>query len=188
MDNFFSSFDIGSGLDFTVLLLLVLTSLAAIHVRNLLISTILLGIFSLLMALQYLILGAVDVAITEAAVGAGISTVLFLLALFFIRDNEKKSKSVSFIPIIVVILVSIFLTYATLQMPIFGNANSPAQTHVASYYLQNAPAETGIPNVVTSILASYRGFDTFGEVLVVFTAAIAVLLILARSKNEEGKS
>ena len=47
-------------------------------------------------------------------------------------------------------------------------------------YLARSVAETGIPNVVTSVLASYRGFDTLGETTVIFTAGIAVLMLLKR--------
>ncbi len=70
------------------------------------------------------------------------------------------------------------LIYGTLDMPPFGAADNPVQTHVAPDYLQRTPVEIGIPNVVSAVLASYRGFDTLGEVVVVFTAAIAVLRLL----------
>ncbi len=70
------------------------------------------------------------------------------------------------------------LIYATLGMPIFGDANAPAQLHVAPYYLLQGEAETGVPNIVTSVLAAYRGFDTLGEVTVIFTAGMGVLVLL----------
>ena len=50
-------------------------------------------------------------------------------------------------------------------------------------YLERSIADTGVPNVVTSVLASYRGFDTLGEVVVVFTAGIGVLLLLRRGRS-----
>lgn len=172
----------------TVLLfLLLLNSIAVIYAKDLIISTILMGVFSLLMAAVYLVMGAADVAITEAAVGAGISTIILLLALSLVGHKEKKTKGNFIIPTLVVVLVSGCLLYATYDMPEFGGRYTPSQIHVSPYYIQSAPIETGVPNVVTSILASYRGFDTLGETVVVLTAAIAVMLLLGRSKKGKGE-
>jgi multicomponent Na+:H+ antiporter subunit B len=168
----------------TVLLfLLLLNSIAVIYAKDLVISTILMGIFSLLMAAVYLVMGAADVAITEAAVGAGISTIIILLALSLVGHKEKKTKRNLIIPAVVVVFVSASLLYATYDMPEFGGRYTPSQIHVSPYYIESSHIETGIPNVVTSILASYRGYDTLGETVVVFTAAIAVMLLLGRSKK-----
>ena len=57
-----------------------------------------------------------------------------------------------------------------------GDPEAPAHRHVADRYIADAPRETGVPNIVTVVLASYRGFDTLGEVMVIFTAGIGVLL------------
>ena len=62
----------------------------------------------------------------------------------------------------------------------FGVADQPVNTHVGAAYLERNMEETDIPNVVTAVLASYRGFDTLGEVAVIFTAGIGVLLLLKR--------
>ena len=73
-------------------------------------------------------------------------------------------------------------------MPNFGDLNSPANTHVAAYYIQNSATDIDVPNMVTGILASYRGFDTLGETAVVFTAGIGVLVLLsglARRRRED---
>lgn len=183
------SVTVEQALDFFMLFSLLVTALGVIYAQSLITSTVLLSVFSLLMAAEYLVLGAADVAITEAAVGAGISSILFLMALFLIGDKEKPrtNKKRLIIPVIVVLFVTIALVYSTFDMPSFGNIYSPAQLYVAPYYLEQAPITTGIPNVVTSILASYRGFDTFGETFVVLTAAIAVMLLLGRfSSAKEG--
>ena len=70
------------------------------------------------------------------------------------------------------------MIYGTSDIPDFGDPAAPAQRHVAPYYLEKSLSETGVPNVVTAVLASYRSFDTLGEVTVIFTAAIAVLLLI----------
>ncbi|MDB2414262.1 DUF4040 domain-containing protein [Rickettsiales bacterium] len=175
-------------LNFVVLFLLLITAIAVVRTRNLLPATILLSAFSLLMATQYLILGAPDVAITEAAVGAGISTILLLLALFMVGDKEEKSKEKSIIPAIVVCFVAVSLIYVVIDMPAVGDPNSPASLYLSPYYIEKSASEIGIPNIVTSILASYRGYDTFGETIVIFTAAVAILMLLGKSGNKGRKS
>jgi multicomponent Na+:H+ antiporter subunit B len=178
--------DISMVMDTVLLFMLLLNAIAVVYAKDLITSTILLAIFSLLMASLYLVMGAADVAITEAAVGAGISTILILLALSLVGHKEKRSESNFIIPSVVIIFTVLGLLYATYDMPEFGSRYAPAQIHVSPYYLESGPVDTGIPNVVTSILASYRGFDTLGEVAVVFTAAVAILLLLGRliSKNK----
>ena len=70
------------------------------------------------------------------------------------------------------------LIYGTLDMERFGDGSAPAHVHVAPHYLEKGEKETGVPNVVTAVLASYRGYDTLGEVTVIFTAGIGVILLL----------
>jgi len=144
------------------------------------------GLYSLLSAAIFVILDAVDVAFTEAAVGAGITTVLFLGTLVLTDRQERKPVRFSPWPLAVVLVTGAALIVGTLDMPGFGDPNAPANKHVVPEYLadtvrQNPSGDqikVGIPNVVTTILASYRGYDTLGEVTVIFTAGIGVLLLL----------
>jgi len=161
------------------LTLLAITALAIVRLRGLLAVTMLAGIYSFLSAGLLTYLDAVDVAMTEAAVGAGITTVLLLLTLALTGTEEAAPSRPRrrIIPLAVVTVTGAALIYATLDMPHFGNPDAPAQVHVAPRYLEQSGAEIGIPNVVTSVLASYRAYDTLGEVMVVFTAAIGVLLL-----------
>jgi len=80
------------------------------------------------------------------------------------------------------------LVYGTLDMPAFGSAEAPVHLHVGSDYIARAEADTGVPNIVTAVLASYRGYDTLGETTVIFAAATAVLLLLgfARARKRNG--
>ena len=146
--------------------------------RNLLASAMVLSIYSLLMAALWVVLDAVDVAFTEAAVGAGVTTVLMVLAIALTGREEKRVRTRPWLPLGVSLATAGLMVYATLGMPEFGAADAPAQTHVAPYYLERGEAETGVPNVVTAVLASYRGFDTLGEVTVIFTAGMGVLVLL----------
>lgn len=162
----------------SLLTLLAITAIAIVRLRGLLAVVMLAGIYSFLSAGLLTWLDAVDVAMTEAAVGAGISTVLFLLAMTLTGSKEAASSKPQVLPLIVVLVTGGCLIYGTLDMPHFGEPDNPVHTHVAPRYLEDSYHEIGIPNVVTSVLASYRGYDTLGEVTVVFTAAIGVLLLL----------
>lgn len=141
------------------------------------------GIYSLLSAVIFVTLDAVDVAFTEAAVGAGISTVLMLATLALTARTEKISRHSALLPLLVVCATGGALVYGTLDMPRFGDPQAPINLHVAPRYLQDSPTEIGVPNVVTSVLASYRGYDTLGEVAVVFTAGAGVLILLGSRRR-----
>jgi multicomponent Na+:H+ antiporter subunit B len=123
---------------------------------------------------------AVDVAFTEAAVGAGISTVLVLGTLAIVGYKEQKPQHTALLPLFVVFVTGGILVYGTSELPPFGGVDNPIHQHVAPYYLEESEHDIHIPNVVTSVLASYRGYDTMGETAVVFTAMVGVLLLLAR--------
>ncbi len=164
-------------IEIALLVLLVLTALGIVLTRNLFASVMLMGIFSLLMAATFLLLDAADVALTEAAVGAGVSTVLLVGTLALTTDKEKPGRR-NPLALVVVGLATAVLLYATMDKPRLGDPDAPVQTHVTPRYLDKGMEEVGVPNLVTAVLASYRGYDTLGEVAVVFTAGIGVLLVL----------
>jgi len=166
-----------------LLTLLVITAIAIVRTENLFVAVMLLGIFSLLMAANFFILDAADVALTEAAVGAGISTVLFLGALALTNERERPDYSNKVLSIVVVVIAMLVVIYATFDKPVFGDPNAPSQQHVAPWYLEKTPELIGIPNVVTAVLGSYRAYDTLGEVFVVFTAGIGVMFLLSVGKG-----
>lgn len=158
---------------------------AIIGQRNLFAVVILAGIYSFLMATVLVSLDAVDVAMTEASVGAGISTVLLLGTLYLTKGEEAKRAQRVLIPLAVSIAVALALVYGSLGLPAFSDAQAPIHTHVVPRYLNEGMKETGVPNAVTAILASYRGYDTLGEVTVVFTAGVGVIALLRRRRNDK---
>ena len=170
---------IGIFIDIVLFVMLVITAIAVVRMRSLFAIAMLSGVFSLLSALLFVTLDAVDVAFTEAAVGAGISTVLVLGTLALTSRVEKPTKRSPVLPLFVVVATGALLIYGTMDMPNFGSADAPAQTHVSPDYLEDSVEDIAIPNVVTSILASYRGYDTLGETAVVFTAGIGVLMLIS---------
>ena len=184
---------IESIVDITLLSLIAIHAIAIIRMRSLFAVIMLFGGFSFLAAGLFVTMDAADVAFTEAAVGAGISTVLMLatLALTYapndLHKEEKKPTHKPWLPLSVVLITGGMLIYGISDIPAFGDPNAPAQQHVAPYYLEKSLSETGVPNVVTAVLASYRGFDTLGEVTVIFTAGVAVLLLIGGRRKLKTK-
>ena len=88
--------------------------------------------------------------------------------------------------LIIALLAGTALIYGTLDMPKWGDPDSPAATHVSPYYLRHSLEQTATPNVVTSVLADYRGYDTLGETTVIFTAGMACILLLRVGRKRRG--
>lgn len=172
---------------FPILALLAATAVTVARMRDLWAAVMFLGIYSFLSASWMLILDAPDVAFTEAAVGAGISTVLMLGTLALTGRKERATTASPLIPLFVVTVTGFALVYGTLDMPHFGDPNAPIHQHPNPSFVERAqPDMHSLPNVVTAVLASYRGYDTLGETAVIFTAGVAVLLILRkRSESDE---
>ena len=158
---------------------LAITAVAIIRLKDLFAAVMLMGIFSLLSASLFTVMDAVDVAFTEASVGAGISTLLMLAALSLTNREEHPHHSrPRLLPLVVVVMTGAALIYGTLDMPRYGDPSAPIHHHVAPHYIEHTDDEIGVPNLVTAVLASYRGYDTWGETTVIFTACVGVLLLL----------
>jgi multicomponent Na+:H+ antiporter subunit B len=169
--------------DLILLLLLVVVALAIVRVKDLFAAVTLTGIYGLLSASFFVLMDAVDVAFTEAAVGAGVFPLLMLAVLAYVGRFESSERKVRFFPLLLALFTLATLFAVVPQIPAFGSADAPAHQHVAARYIEQSPEEIGIPNMVTSILASYRGFDTLGEVLVILTAAVGVMVLLIGTRR-----
>ncbi|MCC5867319.1 MAG: DUF4040 domain-containing protein [Gammaproteobacteria bacterium] len=147
------------------------------------------GIYSLIVAVLFVLMDAVDVALTEAAVGAGLMVILMLATIALTTREERPHRMRhNLLALVVVVITGAALIYATLDMPRFGDPEAPAHVHLSPRFTQDSPQEIGIPNMVTSVLASYRGIDTLGEAVVVFAAAVGVLLVLGSGTVRRRKS
>jgi multicomponent Na+:H+ antiporter subunit B len=159
--------------------MLIAVGVAIARLRSLLAAILLMGVYSLASALWLIVMDAADVAFTEAVVGAGISTIVLLGAILLVRAGPVRHNwRMTIAPAVLVLVVGGLLVYAVTGLPEFGDPASPANAHVGRNYLIQTPDEIGVPNVVTAVLASYRGFDTLGETVVVFAAGIGVALML----------
>jgi multicomponent Na+:H+ antiporter subunit B len=184
-------FEMVDVIDLTLLLFLSVLAITIARLRNLFAIVIVSGFYSLVSAGLFTVLDAVDVAFTEAAVGAGISTVIMLATLLIVGSEEKPSNRPRIWPLLAVVVTGAFLVYGTLDMPRYGDAQAPIHQHVAPRYIEASGDEIGVPNIVTSVLASYRGYDTLGETCVIFTAGVAVLMLIGqalRFRQKEGEA
>ena len=125
---------------------LAVVAVAIIRLKDLFAAVMLMGIFSLLSASLFTVMDAVDVAFTEAAVGAGISTIL-MLATLALTDSEEHPDHNRFspLPLIAVVLTGSALVYGTFDMPRYGDPEAPIHQHVAPHYIEHTEDEIGVP-------------------------------------------
>ncbi len=163
---------------------ILVTAVGTAVLRDALSSIIVFGAYSLGMAVLYAFLLAPDVALTEAAIGAGVTTILLVVALS--RTNRTDSVAtladIHWPALAVSAALVLALAWTFLEFPVVGTQEAIAWANdaVSQHYLAEAYAETGVENAVTAVLAGYRGFDTFGEAVVVFAVGAGVLLVLNR--------
>ena len=81
----------------------------------------------------------------------------------------------------------VVLVYAAGDLPARGDPESPANVHVSPYYIERALPDTKTPNLVTAVLADYRGYDTLGETVVIFAAGLACALVLLRGRGDHDR-
>nr|WP_282594130.1 DUF4040 domain-containing protein [Halorientalis brevis] len=169
-----------------VMLALVLASaLATAVLRDVLGAIIAFAAYSLGISIIWVFLRAPDVGLTEAAVGAGVTTVLFLLTITkTVRPpGERIIEPIDWRGLLVAVLLVGVLASTLGALPPVGSAETPVATsEVTEYYLGNAYDETGVENAVTAVLAAYRGFDTLGEAVVVFAAGVGLLVVLQKEE------
>ena len=171
-------------LDIGLMAILVVVAISVVRMRSLFGIVMLQGVYSLTCAAWFVSLDAVDVAFTEAAVGAGVSTVLMLAAMLLAdRKSAPVPVSKQIAPLFVIIVAGAAMFYAIGDMAAYGDANSPANAGIGMDFIERTAEEIHIPNVVTAVLGSYRGYDTFGEVVVIFAAGLGVLLLLGLNGN-----
>ncbi|AAU03739.1 DUF4040 domain-containing protein [Rickettsia typhi] len=179
------NFDLGNYLLNLIVFLLVLVSIKIIFAKDLLNAIISSSVFSILICVSELIMDAPDVAMTEAALGACLSTCVYLNLLRKLPANLKNIKITNIIPSSVIcILFVVTLTYLGLELPSYGDNNTPIHMYSSKYYVENTSRDIGIPSFVAAILASYRGYDTLCETSVILIAGIAVLLVFSKKSND----
>lgn len=182
-----------------LLIFLVVCAIAVCLSKRLLTSIIIFMSYSCIMSVIWLMLEAPDLAITEAAVGAGVSSILFFVTLKKIHAVEHEEKGIKpkeiadmehhwemkvfrkaykATAVIVCASLIIILLAVVSQLPRFGNPDNPDNNEVVERYITQGLQETGSINIVTGMILDYRAFDTFGESCVLFIAATCVMILL----------
>lgn len=184
---------------YILLIFLVVCAVASCLSKKLINTVIIFMSYSCVMSIIWVLLESPDLAITEAAVGAGVSSILFFVTLKKIRavEHEKASKKPADIKdverhwemkifsrmykvtaFIVCFGILTILLATVSQLPGFGLANNPDNNEVATKYIVDGMSDTGAVNIVTAMILDYRAFDTFGESCVLFIAVTCVTILL----------
>lgn len=172
-------------LELLLVVILIATALLALRIRDLLGAVAVLSAYSLFVALLFAGMAAPDVAFVEVVLGAGVTGVLFIGAILGTTrtDESRESGSARWVPALLVAGVVALVLYGTSGLPPYTDPDAPAHQDVAATYLEDSVADTDTANVVTSVLADYRSFDTLGETLVIVTAGLACLVVLLREEH-----
>lgn len=171
-------------------------ALSTAFVRDLVGSIVTFAGLTLGVAVIWVLLAAPDVALIEAAVGAGVTSVLFLIALVKTSGSRSEDeaaaesifRSIDLPALVIVGGLAIPLGYAFLSLEPVGSATAPAVSETFAdgaqtpygYYIAETVPETGFSNAVVAVLVVYRGLDTLGELIVAFAAAVSILVVLKR--------
>lgn len=204
MSYLFNPIDFQMDFNFSLLMLSLFGGLLSIIALRLAIKSsiiamiVTLSLFSLLITILYLLMDAPDVAMTEAALGVCFSTAVLINTLKIVGKKDKKyynhdkDSSINFSnisllrKIFTIALCAFFLVsliYIGLSLPEYGEGQAALHQHVGKYYIENTAYEIGVPSIVAAVLASYRGYDTLGESIVILVAGLGVLLILSKKTN-----
>ena len=168
-------------IDVIMLPILVIAALTALHVRDLAAATVVFGAFSFLACILYAAMASVDVAFTEAMIGAGVSGVVFFAALY--RTSRKISpkepeRRVKWSALAALVFAGGLMVFTEPELPAFGSRVSAPSVHVSPRYLEKAYEETHAENQVTAVIVDYRGFDTMFETAVILIAGLGTALVL----------
>jgi len=166
------------------LVFMILGAIIALEARDLLSSIISIGSVGFILSACFLFLKAPDIAIVQIVVE--ILTLVILIRATISRDICFYEEAGGFFPfavnLVLVFIFAIFVLRVAQVLPAFGITNV---SRVGSYYLANALKQTGISNAVTAVILDYRGYDTLGEVTVLFTAVLGAVAVLRRKAKSD---
>jgi multicomponent Na+:H+ antiporter subunit B len=189
-------------MEFNLILFLIITilsvfSISLILIQNIFIITLITAFISFFLSILYMILTALDVAFTEIAIGAGISTALFLIVIrlsnqynYFanpINTSSNIGQYKKILTLSVLFIFAIILGISFIDLPLFGDILNPSNNFLYKDYIESTNSVFNVPNAVTIILGSFRGFDTLGETAVIAIAAIGVYSVLLNEDETKDK-
>ena len=111
---------------------------------------------------------------------------MLLLGTLSATEQHERERPTRMLPLLVVLAMGGALVWGTLDMPLYGDPNAFVHNDITRAYIQGTAETFEIPNVVTAVLGSYRGYDTLGETTVIFTAGLGILLLIGSSFRSRG--
>lgn len=159
-----------------ILILMIIGSIVAMEIRDLLSSVIALGAVGIGLTLAFLLLRAPDLAITQLVVEI-LSLIILIRATVGVKIPHEKIKERLLYFIFALFFIGFFVwfSYRSIgQLPAFG---SPIMK-MGSEYIAEALPKTHAANIVSAIILDFRGYDTLGEATILFTSVIGVLTVL----------
>jgi multisubunit Na+/H+ antiporter MnhB subunit len=165
---------------------MILGAIISVEIRNMLSAVIAVGAVGFALSVQFLFLGAPDIAITQVIVE--ILSLIILIRATVNVDNvsiERKEEDIlsNRTALIFVGIILVFAWFAFHTLPSFGEPSM----RVSQFYLIHGLQEVGATNFVTSVILDFRAYDTFGEAMVLFTSISGAFAILRRWKREQHK-
>ncbi|AZL15789.1 hydrogenase subunit MbhD domain-containing protein [Rickettsiales endosymbiont of Stachyamoeba lipophora] len=170
-----------------VSLAIIVAAMLVVLSEKMIIQAVLLSVISIFSTLWYALVNSPDVALTEAAVNAAIGTIFMFVTFQKVEENSLEANKLMTLLILLIAIFAFIGAFNILKVLDFGSILSASNLNLGLYYIQHTYHDIGINSMVAAILASYRGFDTLCETMVVFIAGIAVTIITSiqfEEKNE----
>ncbi len=162
-----------------ILILMIAGAIYALEARDLLSAIVSYGIVGFGLVICFLLLRAPDLAIVQIVVET--ITLIIMIAVIFnttrdeIKERIKKSAIIYYIlGLIFTVGFIYFFAISIKGLPEFGKHF----TRMATEYIKSGVSRTGSINLVTGVVLDFRGYDTLGEITILFTAVIGVLTVL----------
>jgi multisubunit Na+/H+ antiporter MnhB subunit len=158
-----------------LLIFMIIAAVAALQLRDLLSSVIAVGFVGLGLSICFLLLKAPDLAIVQLVVE--ILVLVVLIRLTVSRDHVARYRADYILSIAAGLFVALFLVicyFVVKQIPQFG---FPVM-NAAGAYLSEGFVKTGASNLVSSISLGFRAYDSLGEIIILFAAAIGVITVM----------
>jgi multicomponent Na+:H+ antiporter subunit B len=161
---------------YLILILMIIGAIVAMEIEDSLSSVIALGAVGIGLTLEFLLLRAPDLAITQLVVEI-LSVIILIKATVGAKVPQERINTRAVYFIFASLFTVMFLAFsykAIAQLPVFG---SPIMK-MGSQYIQEAVKKTSATNIVAAIILDFRGYDTLGEATILFTSVIGVLAVL----------
>lgn len=167
----------------TFLLFTIFFGSFSVLLKSAIATNISLGMFSVSCAVLYFFLNSPDVSMTEVAIGVFLNSAFYLMTIRIckIESFDRSSLIKCFWTMLLFLALFLVVYFNFGHIGTFGNI---MQEGSSTFYLLSSYKDYKIPNVITVILASFRGFDTMGETIIILTSGIGIHLIL---KFKNGK-